>query len=279
MKYGVREICNIVFKAKNTMKLGSLTFEKDEPVIYFDSAKTSTIEGSSTAVYAQGGRGNPKLVTWEGEKSLTFTFEDALISEKGMAILMGANLAEAKTYQHHVLLKVIAAKNEEQKVALDLTEAIEENYGVGKKLSPVNSKKGVSLYVYKTDALGIEFGEKVSDAALNENVITSEVGGLTEGDYYWVDGYVEIKGQGLTIEANKFSDAFYIEAETLFRRSQDNMDRAAQIVFPKGKVSSSFTLSMANTGDPSTFTFTIDAMEDIVKGQTKKALCAINIVE
>lgn len=67
MKFGVREVCNIAFKCKadNTV-IGERTFMKDELVIYFDTAKTSSLEGSATAVYAQGGRGNPKLVTWEG---------------------------------------------------------------------------------------------------------------------------------------------------------------------------------------------------------------------
>ena len=29
-------------------------FYKDEPVLYFDSLKTSTLEGAATTVYAQG---------------------------------------------------------------------------------------------------------------------------------------------------------------------------------------------------------------------------------
>jgi hypothetical protein len=33
-----------------------------------DSAKTSTLEGKATTVYAEGGRGNSKLIAWEGEK-------------------------------------------------------------------------------------------------------------------------------------------------------------------------------------------------------------------
>lgn len=28
MKFGVREICNVVFRAKDTMKIGSATFQK-----------------------------------------------------------------------------------------------------------------------------------------------------------------------------------------------------------------------------------------------------------
>ena len=96
MRFGVREICNVVFKATTTRKIGSKTFAKGQPVMYFDSLKTSTMEQATTTVYAQGGRGNTRLVAWEGEKTLTFTMEDALISEMGLAILAGANLYEAK---------------------------------------------------------------------------------------------------------------------------------------------------------------------------------------
>ena len=77
MKFGVREICNVVFKAKADTKIGTSTFKKGQPVLYIDSAKTSTIEGAATTVYAQGGRGNTRLIAWEGEKTLTFTVEDA----------------------------------------------------------------------------------------------------------------------------------------------------------------------------------------------------------
>ncbi|MBR2148829.1 MAG: hypothetical protein IJ965_05310 [Campylobacter sp.] len=62
MKYGIREICDVVLKAKARMKVGNRIFYKDEPVIYFDSLKTSTMEGAATTVYAQGGRGPGKLM-------------------------------------------------------------------------------------------------------------------------------------------------------------------------------------------------------------------------
>ena len=95
MKFGVREICDVVLKAKNRQKIGDKIFYKNEPVLYFDSLKTSTLEGASTTVYAQGGRGNSRLVAWEGERTITFTMEDALISEMGFTILSGANLIES----------------------------------------------------------------------------------------------------------------------------------------------------------------------------------------
>ena len=102
MKFGVREICNVVLKAKAAMKVGDKVFYKNEPVCYFDSLKTSTMEGASTTVYAQGGRGNARLVAWEGERTVTFTMEDALISPIGFSILTGAGLISA-TDKHIIM--------------------------------------------------------------------------------------------------------------------------------------------------------------------------------
>ena len=67
MKFGVREICNVVFKAKTDVKIGNKIFKAGQPVLYIDTAKTSTIEGAATKVYATGGRGNTRLIAWEGE--------------------------------------------------------------------------------------------------------------------------------------------------------------------------------------------------------------------
>ena len=102
-KFGLREICNVVLKAKAAQKVGKKIFYKNEPVMYFDTLKTSSLEGQSSTVYAQGGRGNPRLVAWEGERTVTFTMEDALISAEGLSILTGAGLIDAKdktVYQH-----------------------------------------------------------------------------------------------------------------------------------------------------------------------------------
>ena len=104
MKFGVREICDVVLRAKSRMQVGNKIFYKNEPVIYFDTLKTSSLEGAATQVYAQGGRGNPRLIAWEGERTVTFTMEDALISAEGFMILSGAGLVSASVkkpiYQH-----------------------------------------------------------------------------------------------------------------------------------------------------------------------------------
>lgn len=68
MRMGVREICEVVLRAKANQKVGNRIFYKNEPVIYFDTLKTSSLEGAATTVYATGGRGNARLMAWEGEE-------------------------------------------------------------------------------------------------------------------------------------------------------------------------------------------------------------------
>ena len=73
MKFGVREICDVVLKRKAGGYFGNLYLDKGAPVLYFDTLKTSSLEGQATTVYAQGGKGNPRLVAWEGDRVVTFT--------------------------------------------------------------------------------------------------------------------------------------------------------------------------------------------------------------
>ena len=283
MKFGVREICNVAFKCKaDNTKIGDRTFMKDELVIYFDSCKTSSLEGSATDVFAQGGRGNPKLVTWSGEKEMKFTFEDALISPLGLSILVGANLTTSEDYYHHVLVRGRAA-GESGSATIDINDEITDLAGAEAKLcdgktDTSEAGRAAAPKIYETDEVGSEIGTTVSGVTVAENVLSCST--FVSGNYYYVDGYVKVSGSSLQITADKFSDYFYIEAETLFRREADGVDRPAQFVIPKGKVSSNFNIAMANSGDPSTFSFEVTAMPDYIKfDKTKKVLCAINILD
>jgi hypothetical protein len=142
MKYGVREICNVVLRAKSKFKLGSKTFYPDEPVLYFDSLKTSSLEGAATTVYAQGGRGNTRLVAWDGERTLTFTMEDALISPESFLLLSGATMDEVGStdtvYQH---------------VTEEVTVTTPGKLPLS-NVPQVNTVNGTYIYAIKTDADG-----------------------------------------------------------------------------------------------------------------------------
>lgn len=54
MKYGIRECANIVFRAKQETTIGTAKFHVGQPVLYIDTATTSSMEQATTSVYAQG---------------------------------------------------------------------------------------------------------------------------------------------------------------------------------------------------------------------------------
>ena len=81
------------------------------------------------------------------------------------------------------------------------------------------------------------------------------------------------------IKPSDFGGFFYVEAQTLFRREDTGLDMAAEIILPKVKVQSGFTFSMAASGDPSTFTFTMDAFPGYTMfDKTKKVMCVIQVI-
>ena len=244
-RYGIREITDVVFKAKANMTLGNKTFQKGQTVIAFTSAKTSSLEGSATTVYAQGGRGNPRLIAWDGEKQETFTFEDALITPLSASILMGADIADDTTYKQHVFGIVTCATAG----TLDCSGLVADALFTASGKSPASSFDG-KVWVTKLDEAEELTADAEEVAGTTANAVTVEDAQV--GDKYFVDGYVSVaNGTTLTITPDKFGSYFYIEASTLWRRESDGVDVPAQITIPKGKIQSNFTLSMANSGDPS----------------------------
>ena len=60
----------------------------------------------------------------------------------------------------------------------------------------------------------------------------------------------------IDITPNQFGGNFYLEASTLFREP-NGVDMPAEFIIPNCKIQSNFNFTMASSGDPSTFTFTI----------------------
>lgn len=273
MKFGVREICDVVFKAKSDVKIGKTLFRKGQPVLYIDTATTSTLEGASTTVYAQGGRGNTRLIAWEGEKTLTFTVEDALLSPIGFSILSGAGLFKGseKTTEVHVHATSTAYTSDG---SIDLSDAL----GSSELICAT-----APIFISITEADGSITGELIENVTVDETGKKIIGASIEAGKTVLVDYYI-IKQAGnvseLQIDAENFAGYYYVEASTLFRDQNTGKDMPAEITIPNVKIQSNFTFTMAATGDPSTFTFTMDAFPGYTYfNPSKKVLCVIQVVE
>lgn len=394
MKFGVRECCDVVLRAKAAQKIGNKIFYKNEPVCYFDTLKTSTLEGAATTVYAQGGRGNARLMSWDGERTVTFTMEDALISPVGLAILTGAGLIEAtegKPVIQHVTEYVV-----NDKFSFDGTikltnvpykDPTKENdlniYVMGLDshgevvTEPYLFKSAVGTTTEKKHLVKVNFSEEylstlnetglakiglvrtsVTENEVQKNVYTiqSTIDGkpvafytpseTVDGDYDLLTGgsstvnfnkeyykavvtteltheivfagddaapyYVEGKGViyskkryenghkalaecekflvdyyravyggafQVDITPDKFGGSFYLEASTLWRDQGTGQDLPAEFIIPNCRVQSNFTFTMASSGDPSSFTFTMDAFPDYTRYDADdKVLARIQVI-
>lgn len=280
MKFGVREAVDVTFKAivpegQTSIMFGSLEFAPFEPVLVFDTLKTTTSEQAVTTVYAQGGRGNPKIVGWDGDKTLTLTMEDAVISREGLAILMNAQLVASTeatpTYEHvtKVFPKDKFTKSSAGKLELTSTDFTNGGYTEGMfAISDDFSKSFGSCTAYASGKF--TFSETITEVPTEDIRI----------DYY----IKEIKGKTVSVNIDKgeFKGInFYVEGDTLFRDT-DGQDHSAQLIYPRVKVQSNMNFSLSGTGDPTTFTFTCDAFPGKIKGQqavNKKLLGAIQIFE
>lgn len=323
-RFGVREICDVVFRPLASMDIGNQHFDRMQPCLYLDTAQTSSLEGAATTVYAQGGKGNPRLIAWEGEKTLTLTITDALMSTISFAMLSGAGVVE--TYEDP---KGTNADHKDRAVYMHTTYEVPvqtDGEGTDKvyyaevdaetrngdqifvsKEAPVygvvlNDAGGIKTYLSAIKLDEISFGEKYTEA---EEASEMEVGGAEDSVFFTLASDAEYQGEShnpmleagdvvridcytihktgatqINIDAENFAGYYYIEADTLFRDEATGKDFPAEFVIPRGKIQSNFTFSMASSGDPSTFDFTIDCFPAYTAfSRSKKVLAQLNIVD
>ena len=260
------------------------------------------MEGAATTVYAQGGRGNARLVAWEGERTVTFTMEDALISAEGFMILSGAGLIEASStkpvYQHvteTVDKKYIDFDNNAGTILVSKVPYLDDKSEDFCYVMFVKDGEVLTEPYIASSYTAFESNNEYTDEGYVGYVTIQAIGVDDRGTAYEVanapsavdydsaivDYYVEKTGSVKQIEitADKFGGNYYLEASTLFR-TQDGVDLPAEFIIPNCKIQSNFTFSMASSGDPSTFTFTMDAFPDYTRfDHSKKVLAAIQIIE
>jgi hypothetical protein len=208
--------------------------------------------------------------------------EDALISPLGLAILTGAGIVDAeaddKTIKVHTTATVAAvtaadegdkengyALTSDDGVTIYVTEKPETTNGAEIFIMPLKQGRILSEPIIGTysgaeaDDDGL-YAITIAEKNANEDEYSADDIGDIDPDAFLVDFYVakDSGAQEITINAKDFAGTYYVQASTLFRDA-DGVDHPAEFIIPKAKIQSNFTFTMASSGDPSTFTFTLDA--------------------
>lgn len=237
-KYGIKEVADVMFyKIKEDGTAG-------DPVLYLDTLKVSTIEQTAEEVSANGGKGNPPLVSWDYGKDITVTLEDALFSAKSMAIMFG-NGTVTTLASDATLKKTIAWTA----VGSNATVPSEFEGPQGKKYA-MSSASNVATY----DANG-----------------SSLSSGFEAGQIYYTTFDYPIKNAGMIeISANSFPGTYYVTGDTYARSEITGNDEFFQFIIPKAKVQSENTITLEAEGDPSVFNMNLHVLRPAGGGAMMK---------
>lgn len=190
--------------------------------------------------------GNPKLVTWDYNKEITLTLEDALISMESLRFMLGGAIKQENTGS-----PVEIARTEEGIIAEENTPPTLTDHITGETLT--------------LPATGCRYLNMTTGT---RGTMTNATTGLTaaEGDrvrFFWTEEKQEAEGIAveITISPNTFPGAYRVVGDT-FIRDTNNDDHAFQFIINKAKVSSNVTITLEAEGDPSTFEMTLTVLRD-----------------
>ena len=239
-RYGIKEVADVTFyKIESDGSRGA-------PVLYLDTLKVSTVEQTASSSDARGGKGNPKLVSWDFGKEINVTLTDALFSPASMALMYG-DKDGVDTKSTEKITKI--AMTRILKTAADST--VEMDTAEGRKTVKVLAEGGST---YNT---GIT---KVTDADGAE-VSASDFGSKTAGDKFFVHYEVTPTSKKvININADTFPGTYYITGDTFCRSDVTSEDDFFQFIIPKAKMSSENTITLEADGDPSVFNLNLTVL-------------------
>lgn len=241
-RYGSRAILNPTF----------LDFVTNKPVMRMDYANASTQEVSADAVYATGGDGAPRRISFFGNKQSTLTFETQIFTLKHLAMLAGRDITSGK-----------------QNIFASEVVAVEDNAGkkvVTLKKTPLNLQT-ISAFKYVNGILTDEV--EVTALANNEIELTSvdlAVGDEIEVFYQ----FTSIKdGHKLSFTAKDFPKYVKIIGDTVYADeiASETEIVSGQLTYYKARLQPNFTLNFNPSGDPTSLSMVFDIFPVKVNGE------------
>ena len=242
-RYGIKEVADVTFYKINAD--GS----KGAPVLFLDTLKVSTVEQTASSADARGGKGNPKLVSWDFGKEINVTLTDALFSPASMAIMFGDKDGVGIGNTEEKITKVAMARIS----ATPANTTVEIDSKEGRKTVKVLADGGAT---YNTTA-----GIVSVTGADHEPISAENFASQAAGDKVFVHYEVTLQSKKvIDINADTFPGTYYITGDTFCRSDITGEDDFFQFIIPKAKMSSENTITLEAEGDPSVFNLNLTVL-------------------
>lgn len=231
------------------------------PVMYFDTLKVTTLEGTAEVTDIQGGKGNATLASVSHSKAISVQFDDAIMTMSSLAVLTGGELREGTN---------------EDKIVMMESELV--HVADGDETIVLSRKARKGSYVYIAEMInGI-----LSTATRTEKALEAETNTISFDDFH---NYKEDKIVGdatfrvfyeyemgfptkteelteITVLADKFAGTYKFIGDTLLFNQYTGLNDIFQIEIPKLKLDSSFSFNLNAATEAVVFSFKGKALRD-----------------
>lgn len=222
-RFGSREVCDVTFYDQN-----------DVPVLFLDTLKLSNLSNEAERTYITGGRGNPRLLAFDYNRTATFEIEDALMNPKSIALQSGVEVDYSPQTIH-------------------MREVVNVEAGTATISNIPNSD--VRLYA-TPDGFNFDIEESQVIVAPVATTLTTTLTTDKVIAYYTYEKSDTI--EKFTIRSDRFSGFYKVVGDTTITNYETKAEEAWQIVIPQAKINSAFEITMEAEGDASVFNMSLD---------------------
>ena len=257
-RYGIKEVADVTFyKINDDGTPGA-------PVLFLDTLKVSTIEQTAEQVDARGGKGNPKLITWDYGKEITVNIEDALFSPKSMSIMLGDGSVNKATAQDISHTAVIRVSNDGKIPEFFTADVYDSELGSArKKIYVAGGTTPANMIPFSSSGITLKEAVSETGVVIDSNLTASEMSAAAAaatspfsahaGEKIFITYTVKATTKTIIISGDSFPGTYYVTGDTYARSAITGNDEFFQFIIPKAKVKSGNTITLEAEGDPSVF--------------------------
>lgn len=275
--FGVKELYEVVLRAKVPMQFGSRFLEEGEPVLYFENITMSVLQQKTNAIMARGGWANLPRVIWEDRSEVQFVMQEGVMSSISLGVLLSANVTTQLDNEGPLLINKREGPFEIQEDARIFLEHWPVEYPRRKTFiyeyeRDVAQKK---IYGKRIEGLDDGFGVERPCLELYQDKALEEKADINKK--YIVDYYYEYGNEALiyTIQKERFNGLFTLEGKFYSKDENEGKNYTNLIYMPKVRVVSDINLRLGERADPTMSVFNIIALPETVSSNKQSLIMEI----
>lgn len=267
--FGVKELYEVVLRAKTPMTFGTRYIEENEPVLYFENISMSTLSERNQPIMARGGWANMPRVIWEDRSEVQFTFSEGVMSSISMGILLSSQVVSPTQEKKLFVSKREGPKPIDEDTYLLPIEHWPVDYPL-RKTFVFEYEKGVAqkkVYCEKVEGQMDPFGVEIPSLRLFEDK-EHKVPIEDIDKKFLVDYYYQYNNEALiyNIQKERFNGLFTLEGKFYSKDENKGYNYTNLMYMPKVRVVSDINLRLGERADPSVSVFNIIGLPENTDG-------------